>query len=233
MDLFATSKQLYEEAGQPLTFNGIHLTEAGYKLLAPHMFKVLFGRDAPPIDSKLESLRAAVVDKNEMWFSRYRTVDGYNVYGGRSKLSFPSGKPGSKITNYEVMQEEMSVRDVMTANRDKRIWAIAHGGDLQVDDSNLPPVTQVPTNLPGPNADGSHRFLGAEEAIKHMTVPKGCRVNLFASEEQFPELIKPVQMAWDTKGRLWVSAWRDLSRARSLGSPGRQHHHPGGYRWRW
>jgi glucose/arabinose dehydrogenase/azurin len=32
-------------------------------------------------------------------------------------------------------------------------------------------------------------------------------VNLFASEEQFPVLANPVQMAWDTKGRLWVAAW--------------------------
>jgi len=31
----------------------------------------------------------------------------------------------------------------------------------------------------------------------------------FASEEQFPELVNPVQMAWDTKGRLWVSVWRN------------------------
>ena len=33
------------------------------------------------------------------------------------------------------------------------------------------------------------------------------KVNLFASEQQFPELVNPVQMAWDTKGRLWVAAW--------------------------
>jgi glucose/arabinose dehydrogenase len=49
--------------------------------------------------------------------------------------------------------------------------------------------------------------LSGEEAIKHMKVPPGCKVNLFASEEQFPELANPVQMAFDTKGRLWVAAW--------------------------
>jgi glucose/arabinose dehydrogenase/azurin len=40
-----------------------------------------------------------------------------------------------------------------------------------------------------------------------MTVHSGMRINLFASEEQFPELINPVQMAWDTRGRLWVAVW--------------------------
>ena len=34
-------------------------------------------------------------------------------------------------------------------------------------------------------------------------------VNLFADEKQFPELANPVQMAWDTKGRLWVAAWKN------------------------
>ena len=40
-----------------------------------------------------------------------------------------------------------------------------------------------------------------------MTVAKGMKVNLFASEKEFPELAKPVQMAFDTKGRLWVAVW--------------------------
>jgi putative membrane-bound dehydrogenase-like protein len=101
------------------------------------------------------------------------------------------------------MQEEMTQRDVMTANRDKRVWAVAQGGDLTVDDSNLPPVTKI-----GPNRGNLSPYLGAEEAISRMTLAKGCKVNLFASEEQFPDLISPVQMAWDTKGRLWVAAWR-------------------------
>jgi hypothetical protein len=74
-------------------------------------------------------------------------VDGYNVYGGRSKLEFPTaGKGSEKISNYAVMQDEMSQRDVKTANRDKRVWAVAKGGDLKVDDSNLPPVKTLESN---------------------------------------------------------------------------------------
>src|SRR5262249_32554135 len=63
------------------------------------------------------------------------------------------------------------------------------------------------SNKPGPNPDGSHVFLGGQEAVSHMTVPPGCRVQFIASEKEFPELSKPVQMAFDTKGRLWVAAW--------------------------
>ena len=210
VDLFSRSQELYALAakrGQSLTFNTFLLTEAGDKALAPEIFRELFG-ETPPSGSNLEKLRAAVNDKNAEWHARYRTVDGYNVYGGRSKLTFPrAGKDSEKISNYDVMQEEMAQRDVKTANRDKRAWAVAKGGDLKVDDSNLPPVESFASSKPGPNPDGSHKFLSGEEAIKHMTVAKGCKVNLFASEEQFPELASPVQMAFDTKGRLWVAAW--------------------------
>ena len=42
--------------------------------------------------------------------------------------------------------------------------------------------------------------------VGKITVPKEMKINLFADEKAFPDLIKPVQMAWDTKGRLWVCA---------------------------
>ena len=70
----------------------------------------------------LEKLRQAVLDKNFYWFNRYRTVDGYSIYGGRADLTFVDGQ-----TNRVVMQREMEVLDVMTANRDRRIWAVAQG----------------------------------------------------------------------------------------------------------
>jgi glucose/arabinose dehydrogenase/azurin len=203
IDLFAPSQKLFTEGRQPFTINGVHLTDEGYRLLAPAMFQALVG-EAPPrsVDSaSFEKLREAVNEKNALWFSRYRTLDGYNVYGGRSYMKYLG------VMNRDTMQREMEMRDVMTANRDQRVWAVAQGGDLQVRDDNLPPPVEVKSNQPGPNADGSYNFLSGEEAIKHMKVPPGCKVTLFASEEQFPILANPVQMAFDTRGRLWVAAW--------------------------
>ncbi len=202
VDLFTASQQLYKKSGkEPLTFNTFMLTEAGNKALAPAAFRALFGESAP--SGSFEKLRLAVVDKNLEWHRRYRTVDGYNVYGGRSRLSFPkAGKGSPNISNFDVMQQEMTQRDVKTANRDQRIWAVAKGGDLKVDDSNLPAVDKLESNRPDVKP-----FLSGEESIKHMKVPLGCKVTLVASEEQFPELVSPVQMNFDTKGRLWVAAW--------------------------
>ncbi len=198
IDLFAPSERLYSQAKQSLTVNGLHLTDDGYKALAPVMFRELVGETAPAWNEKL---RQVVNEKNDVWFKRYRTMDGYNVYGGRSYEKY------NGVLNRDTMQREMQMRDVMTANRDRRVWAVAQGGDLEVKDDNLPQPVEVKTNKPGKGEDGAHIFLSGEEAIKHMSVPPGCKVNLFASEEKFPELSKPVQMAFDTKGRLWVAAW--------------------------
>src|SRR5438034_3381486 len=176
VDLFTVSQRLYAEAakqGHSLTFNTFLLTESGNQALAPEIFKALFNEPAPK--DHLEKLRAAVTDKCNEWHARYRTVDGYNVYGGRSKLTFPSaGKESPMISNFQVMQEEMSQRDVKTANRDKCIWASAKGGHLQANDSNLPPVETLESNKIDVNP-----YLSGEEGIRHMTLAKGCKVNLF------------------------------------------------------
>lgn len=202
VDMFTMSQKAYELAEGPLTINSVHLTDDGYAALAPMMYKALFDDHAPSLRRQpFEDLRMAVCQKNAMHFSRYRTVDGYNVYGGRSYLKFDG------ITNRDTMQREMEIRDVMTANLDKEIWRIAHGGKVVVVPEELPAPVIVETNKPGENPDGTHKFLSGEDAIAKMEVPEGLEITLFASEEEFPLLGNPVQMAFDTKGRLWVAAW--------------------------
>ncbi len=202
VDLFHPTQQLYEKAKTPRTLNGIHLTDEGNRDLAEIIDLSLFGK-APERDAAhLERLRGAILDKNFHWFNRYRVTDGYNVFGGRSGTGNYDGQ-----TNATISKRELEIMDVMTANRDRRVWAIAQGGDLKVDDSNTPPPLKIKTNKPGKMPDGSHPFLGGEEAIKMMTVHKGMKVNLFASEQKFPRLINPVQSAVGPDGKLYVAVW--------------------------
>ena len=168
-------------------------------------------------------MRQAVKDKDFYWFNRYRTTDGFATFGDRAFLTFLKGNPrnanaqqaaaASKDdilpTNYEVLQREISMLDVMTSNRDRRIWAVARGADVKVDDSDTPPRIDAQTNEPGKGPDGAHVFLDGEEAMQKMTIGKGLKVELFASEKEFPELVNPVQIAFDTRGRLWVAAWKN------------------------
>ncbi|MCA9009784.1 MAG: HEAT repeat domain-containing protein, partial [Planctomycetaceae bacterium] len=199
VDLYAPSLELYAKATVPLTMNGIHLLEHGDKAIAEVILKELFPDKSLPLD--IEKLRDAVLDRNYHWFSRYRVVDEYNVFGGRSKLAW-NGQ-----SNADVMIREMECFDVMTENRDQRIWAIARGGDLEVKDDNLPPELSVETNKRGPLPDGKWPYLTGTEAISKMTIADGMEVNLFASEERFPRLVNPVQMAVDTDSRLWAAVW--------------------------
>ena len=136
VDLFTSSQEAYKAAAaekRSLTVNGLHLTEEGEKAIAPAVFKALFGEAAP--GGNLDKIHAAVLEKNEEWHSRYRTVDGYNVYGGRSRVGYVAkgtgGKEiGEKVFNSAVMQREMQQRDVMRANRDALVWPRAQGQDL-------------------------------------------------------------------------------------------------------
>jgi glucose/arabinose dehydrogenase/lysophospholipase L1-like esterase len=202
VDLFSPTSELFAKAAKPLTINGIHPSSDGNRQLAEVIENGLFGSVKAAGADKLEKIRTAVLDKNHFWYNRYRTTDGYSIYGGRADLKFVNGQ-----TNRVVMDREMEILDVMTSNRDKRVWAVAQGGDMKVDDSNTPDFVPVITNKPGPLAGGAHPYLNGQDAIAKMKVPADFQVNLFADESMFPEMANPVQMAFDTKGRLFVAVW--------------------------
>lgn len=199
---------------RPITINGIHLNARGDMWIAVYAMDQLFAGPRPAEQGdkwweKLEPLRRAINDKNFYWFNRYRITDGYSTYGDRAFLKFSEGPGGygDGLSNYSVGQRELEVIDVLTANRDQHVWSVAKGKPTPVKDDNLPYFLEVISNKPGPLEGGKHEFLGGEEAIERMTVHQNMTVSLFASEVEFPELVNPVQMAFDTKGRLWVATW--------------------------
>ena len=190
----------------PVTINGIHLSDWGYRAISTAIVNAFADQSQQAFDAeRAEAIRQAVLDKNLHWHNIYRATDGYSVFGGRSGLKFVDGQ-----TNFDVMQRELEILDTMVSNREKVIWALASGADaatVKPDDSNVPEPLEVKTNKPGQLDGGEHRFLTGEEAISEMTVHSGMQINLFASEEMFPELVNPVQSAVDPDGRLWVAAW--------------------------
>ena len=207
VDLFHPSQELFKSAKTPLTINGAHLSEDGNRQLAEGIAKALLGRQVSS-SSTMDALREAVLDKDLHWWNRYHASDGNDVWGSRSTLKFTNDQ-----SNGEVLQHELVMLDVMTANRDERVWARATGKDKKVDDGNVPKPVPVVSNVGGGSKsssamkEGTLRYISGEEAISHMAVAKGFKVNLFADEKRFPQLVNPVQMQFDTKGRLWAAVW--------------------------
>ncbi len=70
-------------------------------------------------------------------------------------------------------------------------------------DLGFPVYTNQPTGrqLSGEHAPATTPPLSPEEARARFTLPEGFEIRLFASE---PEIVNPVAMTWDARGRLWV-----------------------------
>ena len=207
VDLFHPSLDLFARSAQPLTINGVHLSEQGNRQLAEVIAETLLGKPVSA-SSSLESLRQAVLDKNLHWWNRYRASDGNDIWGSRSTLKFVNDQ-----SNADVLQPELAMLDVMTANRDEVVWARAAGQDRALVDRGIPQPVPVISNVGGGSKsssamkEGSLTYISGEEGLKRLAVARGFEVNLFADEVRFPQLVNPVQLQFDTRDRLWAAVW--------------------------
>jgi putative membrane-bound dehydrogenase-like protein len=60
--------------------------------------------------------------------------------------------------------------------------------------------------------------LTPEDSMKHMHLPEGFEIELYAAE---PDIKKPIAMAWDARGRLWIAETVDYPN--SMQPPGKGH----------
>ena len=70
------------------------------------------------------------------------------------------------------------------------------------------PLPKLPIAIAKPPGNPPRKGLGviqsSKEDLAGFEVADGYEVNLFASSEEFPELINPLQINFDSRGRLWV-----------------------------
>ncbi len=191
IDLFHPSRE-WMTAGERLTTDGISLNDAGYRKLAGYLTERLLGEAPAPEDEKL---LAHVNEKNHFWLLDFKMPNGVHAYGRRYNPYGPD--------NYPYEKEKVGQ---MTANRDAAIHAYLHGDDydLAAADAATRSLPAVETNYAVQPAD-SVRYLYGPEALATFTTAPGFDIQLFASEEDFPELANPCQMNWDDRGRLWLS----------------------------
>lgn len=196
IDLFSPMRSLYYKAGQPLTTGGFVPNEEGYRQVAKILADGLYGHQSYASTADPELVHSAVKQKDYFWNSDYNLVNGVHAYGQRYNPYGPQNYP-----------DEVQKTREMTALRDGVIHDIASGKkkDLTVDDSGTHVLPPVPTNYQASQKNGTETYLYGEEALKSLTVPEGYKVELFASEKEFPNLANPMQMSFDNKGRLWVA----------------------------
>ncbi len=190
VDLLRPTLAVYERSEAPLTINGIHLNDEGYQALAVILDEALFGPRPEGLPADLERLHAEVLEKDRQFYYDYRAVNGYYIYGGRKE---PFG-----VVNFPV---EFTKLRKMIAKRDQRIWAVARGEDVPaaIDDSDTGELPEITSNVPG-----EVEIISPGEAFGTFSLPEGYRIELVASEADFPDLMNPCQLAFDGRGRIWV-----------------------------
>ncbi len=172
-------------SGRRLTEDGIHLTPDGLREVAAAITRSL-GAEVNA-SASLEPVRAAIVEKNRLWFDCWRPANWSFVYGDRmtQKFAQDDGKEPS-------LREAFERQKPLVEQADARVHALVRGQQ---------PKPLVLPKLPVSPEEA--KALSPEEQAKTFTPAEGYEINLFASERD--GVVKPTQFSWDEKGRLYVA----------------------------
>ncbi|MBY5959592.1 HEAT repeat domain-containing protein [Membranicola marinus] len=197
VDAYTPTKKWIEDADEPMTIDGSQLTEKAYLRFGAFLADEIFGSGKRKAAKHESLIHEAVQEKNWMWHNDIKIPNGVHAYGRRYDPFGPDNYP------YEIEK----IRQ-MTTNRDSAIWMAASQGkkmDLAAADARTRDLPEVETNYKPSRKNGDVKYLYGEDALHSLKTAPGYQVELFASEEEFPELANPVQMSFDNKGRLWVA----------------------------
>lgn len=195
VDAFHPSKEWYDSNDDFLTIDGSQLNEDGYVKLSELLADEIFGDVKPRAEMHKELVHAAVLEKNWMWHNDVKMPNGVHVHGRRYNPFGPENYPA----------EIKKIRE-LTAIRDEAIWLAAKGEKMNLAeaDKKTSRLPEVKTNY-NPEKNGSLEYLYGQDAVKKIKTAPGYKIELFASEKEFPDLAKPSQISFDNKGRLWVA----------------------------
>lgn len=170
---------LAASASSPLTENGIHLSEAGYRRLAEKLEEYVFGspgawRTQPT--ARIEALREAIFRKNEWFFHRSRPANMAYIFGFRRK---EQGQNAVEITQFDPL--------------------------IASEEAQIARLRSFPSSAPAPAALRIGNLTARSTPQRHPTfeVAEGLEVTLWAEN---PLLEKPIQMNFDPQGRLWIAS---------------------------
>jgi putative membrane-bound dehydrogenase-like protein len=177
-------------AAPRLTEDGIHLTPDGVRQVAAAIAQQLGAAPGEPANAP--ALREGIVEKNRLWYDCWRPANWSFVYGDRISQTY--GKAAGTEPSLKETFERYRPR---IAEVEQRILALARGETLSQPTPTPSPAPLLTTPATIPPA------LSPEEELATFTPADGYQVQLFASERD--GVVKPTQIAWDEKGRLYVA----------------------------
>jgi glucose/arabinose dehydrogenase len=195
IDAFTPSKQWFKTKKKQLTADGFQLNDFGYQKFGAFLADAIFGKAAIKEEKNRKLVLDAVLEKNWFWHNEIKLPNGVHAWGRRYNPFGPD--------NYPFEKEKVNQ---MTKIRDTAIWEATKGRtfDLAAADAKTRELPPVKTNYNVGQGDASEGYLYGQDALNRIKVAKGYKLELFASEKEFPDLANPVQMSFDNKGRLWV-----------------------------
>ena len=168
-----------------ITDNGYQLNEAGHRLVAR---RIAEGLGVAPVEN--EAVRREVLEMERLWFDYWRPMNWAFLAGDRS------GVPYSKDwrdRDKRIFPAEMDEFLPLLKQAEENIQAALAGR----------PVTPIGVRSSISVEPPSARPLSPAEEKAEFIIQEGFEVSLFASEAD--GIVKPIQMRWDERGRLWVA----------------------------
>jgi len=189
ISLFAPTSDAFAASVMPLTTGGIHFNNAGNAVIAATIAEAL-GATTEVDPDHLAEVALAAAAKQKRVAEIVRPKNAVVYFGVRER---PDEYNAEMPRYHEMIRRTEAVVHELAATPGKAFADV--------------PVPSLEPMGPGKGRDDGPKtgiIKTVAENQAEFTVADGYEVNLFASEEEFPELRNPVQIAFDARGRLWV-----------------------------
>src|SRR6185295_5942097 len=140
-------------------------------------------------DAAVQELPDAEIDATQQ-----KLLDGFKS-AGSGLVRFPDGKRPADV----------DLRAAVLGAISKKTKS-----DWEASLASRPPLQRLPGEVPNYERRAEpvkyQAPLSPKDSIRYTQVPADFELQLFASE---PDVVKPIYMAWDERGRAWVVEARD------------------------
>lgn len=167
------------------TQNGYQLNDGGHRRMADAIARSL---KLGPVTN--EAVRKEVLEFERLWFDYWRPMNWAFLTGDRTNVPYSKDW---KDTSKRIFPQEMQDFLPLLQQAEDNIWSAIAGKAT----TPIGVRSSIPVEPP------SAKPQSAEEELASFKIMDGFAVNLFASEAD--GIVKPLQMRWDERGRLWVA----------------------------